>query len=109
MKILLIDFKTQCEGPTKLFSDNKSTINIAHSLVQLDRTKQEIDSHFIKGELEKLDNSLITRVRVPSKHQLAGVLTKILPSGVSTILLASWGSVVNSMFLVIPAHLSCLD
>lgn len=38
--------------------DNKSTINIAHNLVQHDCTKHiENDRHFIK---EKLDSGLIT-------------------------------------------------
>lgn len=37
----------------KLYCDNKSTINIAHNLVQHERTKHvEIDRHFIKEKLE---------------------------------------------------------
>jgi len=37
---VLEDLKIQCDGPIKLFSDNESTINIAHNHVQHDRTKQ---------------------------------------------------------------------
>ena len=41
----------------KLYCDNKSTINIAHNLMQHDQTKHKgIDKHFIK---EKLDSGLI--------------------------------------------------
>ena len=41
----------------KLYCENKSAINIAHNLVQHDRTKHiEIDLHFIK---DKLDSGLI--------------------------------------------------
>ena len=41
----------------KLYYDNKSTINIAHNLVQHDRAKHlEVDRHFIK---EKLDSGSI--------------------------------------------------
>ena len=58
----------------KLYCDNKSTINIARNLVQHDRTKLiEIDKHFIK---EKLDSGLICTPYVPTRHQLADVLTQ---------------------------------
>jgi hypothetical protein len=77
MKQVLEDLKIQCEGPMKLFCDNKLAISIAHNPVQHDRTKHiEIDRHFIK---EKLDSGLITTAYIPSGHQLADVLTKDLP------------------------------
>ena len=76
--IILDDLKIQWSGPMKLYCDNKSAISIAHNPVQHDRTKHiEIDRHFIK---EKLDNGLICTPYVPSKHQLADVLTKGLNS-----------------------------
>jgi hypothetical protein len=51
-------------------------INIAHNLVQHDRSKHiEIDRHFIN---EKLDSRLITSTCIPSGHRLADVLTKNL-------------------------------
>lgn len=44
MKQILEDLKIQCEGPMKLFCNNKSTISVAHNPVQHDRTKHiEID------------------------------------------------------------------
>ena len=52
----------------------KSTIDIAHNLIQHDKTKHiKIDRHFIK---EKLDGGLLTIVYVPSGYQLANVLSK---------------------------------
>jgi hypothetical protein len=53
-------------------------INIAHNLVQHDRSKHiEIDQHFIK---EKLDSRLVTTTYIPFGHQLVNVLTKNLPT-----------------------------
>ena len=60
----------------KLCCDNKLAINIAHNLVQYDRTKHvEIDRNFIK---EKLEGGLICMPYVPLGNQLADVLTKEL-------------------------------
>jgi hypothetical protein len=57
-----------------LYCDDKSAINIAHNLVQLDWTKHiEIDRHFIK---EKLCVGLIFTPHVKTKEQLADILTK---------------------------------
>jgi len=57
MKIILDDLKIEWNGPMKLYCDNKSAINIAHNLVQHERTKHvEVDNHFIK---EKLDSGTI--------------------------------------------------
>ena len=39
VKIILEDLKIQWSKPMKLYCDNKSAINIAHNLVQHDRTK----------------------------------------------------------------------
>lgn len=61
----------------KLFCYNKSTISISHNPVQHDKTKHiEINRHFIK---KKLDSGLIATSYIPSRHQLANVLTKGLP------------------------------
>ena len=80
VKIILEDLKVQWSKPMKLYCDNKSTINIAHNPVQHDRTKHiEIDRHFIK---EKSYSGLICTPYVPTRHQLANMLTKGLCSNV---------------------------
>ena len=69
----------------KLYCDNNATINIAHNLVQYDRTKQvEVDHHFIK---EKLEARLICMPYVPTEEQLADVLTKRLHKGMLNCLI----------------------
>lgn len=58
----------------RLYCYNKSAINIAHNPVQHDKTKHiEIDRHFTK---EKLEEGRICMSYVPSRSQLADVLTK---------------------------------
>nr|KYP58776.1 Copia protein [Cajanus cajan] len=77
LKIILDDLRIQIELPIKLFCD-KSAINIAHKLVQHDKTKHiEIDKHFIK---EKLDSGLIVTTHVPTRLQVVDVFTKGLPT-----------------------------
>ena len=79
LKIILDDLRVNLDGPMKLYSDNKSAINIAHNPIQHDRTKHiEIDRHFIK---EKLEKGLVCMSYVPSGCQLADVLTKGLNNG----------------------------
>ncbi|PON70048.1 hypothetical protein TorRG33x02_258020, partial [Trema orientale] len=76
----LLWLKITWEGPMKLYCDNNSAINIAHSLVQHDHTKHvEVDIHFIK---EKLESGLICTSFVSSEKQLADVLTKGLNGSV---------------------------
>ncbi|RVW77225.1 Copia protein [Vitis vinifera] len=78
LKIILEDLKIKWKMPMRLYCNNKSAINIAHNLVQHDRTKHvEVDKHFTK---EKLDNSLICTPYVSIRDQLADVLTKGLAS-----------------------------
>ncbi|XP_028103866.1 bifunctional cystathionine gamma-lyase/cysteine synthase-like [Camellia sinensis] len=58
----------------RLYCDSKAAINIAHNLVQHDRTKHvEIDRHFIK---EKLTSGITCTPFVKISDQLADVLTK---------------------------------
>ena len=58
----------------KFYCDNKTTIDIAHNLVQHDRTKHvEVNRHFIK---ENLETRLICMPYVPTEEQLAYVLIK---------------------------------
>lgn len=78
LKIILEDLKIEWRKPMRLYCDNKSAINIAHNPVQHDRTKHiEVDRHFIK---EKLDSGLICTPFVPTRNQLADILTKGLSS-----------------------------
>lgn len=64
----------QCEGPMKLFFDNKLTIDIVIIMFSYDLAKHsEINSHFIK---DKLDGGLIATSYILSGHQLTRVLTK---------------------------------
>ena len=65
------------EYPMKLYCDNKAAISIAHNPVHHDRTKHvEVDRHFIK---EKIDLGVICMTYVPTKQQVADILTKGLP------------------------------
>lgn len=45
------------EGPTKCYSDRKSTVNVAHNPIQHDHTKRIEVNNFIN---KKLDKALIT-------------------------------------------------
>lgn len=66
-------------GPTpiKVYCDNNVAISIAHNPVLHDRTKHvEVDKHFIK---EKIDSGKICMSSIPTKNQVADVLTKSLP------------------------------
>lgn len=61
----------------KVYCDNKDVISIAHNPVLHDRTKHvEVDKHFIK---EKIDSGEICMSYIPTKSQVADVLTKSLP------------------------------
>ncbi|RVW73919.1 Copia protein [Vitis vinifera] len=66
LKKLLENLRIPSKKPIKLYYDNKTTINIAHNLVQHDRTKLvEVDHHFIK---EKLEVRLICMPYVPTEE-----------------------------------------
>ena len=61
-----------------LLCDNKTTIDIAHNLVQHDWTKHvEVDRHFIKQNLEA---KIIWFPFVKSEEQLVDILTKTVCS-----------------------------
>ena len=64
--------------PNTLHCDNQSVINIAKNPVLHERTKHiEIDAHFTR---DKVLEGLIYLSYLPTQHQLANILTKILPS-----------------------------
>ena len=84
-----------------LLCDNKAAIDIAHNLVQHDRTKLvDVDWHFIKQNLEA---KIIWFPFVKSKDQLANILTKAVCSkifynsldklGINDIYAPTWGGV----------------
>ena len=78
LKIILEDLKIQIQGPIGIRCDNQTAISIAHNPVRHDKTKHfEIDKHFVK---EKLEAGLIQLPYVPSKDQVANILTKGLPA-----------------------------
>jgi ATP sulfurylase len=71
---LLSELKILRKGPSMLYCDNKSAINIANNPVQHDRTKHvEIDRIFLK---EKIDDGVVVLTHVTSGDQVADCLTK---------------------------------
>ncbi|GMP59692.1 hypothetical protein CsSME_00022873 [Camellia sinensis var. sinensis] len=74
IKLLLSDLGIDQTDSMRLYCDNEAVINIAHDLVQHDRTKHvEIDRYFIKG---KLTSGTICTSFVQSGKKLANILTK---------------------------------
>lgn len=91
---LLDELGVQNLNPVKSFCDNQSALHIARNPVFHERTKHiDIDCHFTR---EKVMEGLIELRYLPSKSQLADVLTKILPSSVSGIVVQA-GSVWSSI------------
>ena len=64
-------------NPMLLYNDNKATISIAHNPIHHDRTKHvEVDRHFIN---EKIEGGMLNVEYVPTREQVADILTKGLP------------------------------
>ncbi|RVW28893.1 Retrovirus-related Pol polyprotein from transposon RE1 [Vitis vinifera] len=77
---LHLDLGYLSRQPIRLFCDNKAACDIAHNLVQHDRTKHvEVDRFFIK---EKLDDKIVELPKIRSEDQLADILTKAVSSQV---------------------------
>ncbi|GMI92938.1 hypothetical protein HRI_002963100 [Hibiscus trionum] len=75
--------------PMKMYCDNQATVSIAQNLVHHDRTKHvEIDRHFIK---EKADSREVCITYLPTKQQVADVLTKSLNKSMFEDLISKLG------------------
>nr|CAN68502.1 hypothetical protein VITISV_015736 [Vitis vinifera] len=80
LRLLLQDLGYLSRQPIQLLCDNKAACDIAHNLVQHDRTKHvEVDRFFIK---EKLDDKIVELPKIRSENQLADILTKAVSSQV---------------------------
>ena len=74
---LLRELKVEAQDFVKMFSDSQAAISITKNLVHHGKTKHiEIDGHFFS---EKVNNEIIQLSYVPTKLQIADVLTKALP------------------------------
>ncbi|KAI3786421.1 hypothetical protein L1987_40086 [Smallanthus sonchifolius] len=74
LRKLLTDIGFSSKEASKVMCDNTAAIQISENPVQHDRTKHvEVDRHFIK---EKLEAGIVELPFVPSKEQLADILTK---------------------------------
>ncbi|XP_040996133.1 uncharacterized mitochondrial protein AtMg00810-like [Juglans microcarpa x Juglans regia] len=74
----LQDLQIDHSQPTLLYTDSKSAMAIATNPVQHERTKHiQIDCHLVR---EKLQEKLIKLFYIPSRLQLADILTKPLGS-----------------------------
>ena len=89
LRLLLMDLGYLPRQPIRLYCNNKATCDIAHNLVQHDRTKHvEVDRFLIK---EKLDEKIIELPKIRSEDQLADILTKPVSSRVFSKFLGKLG------------------
>ena len=85
LRLLLMDLGYLPRQSIQLYYDNKAACDIAHNLVQHDRTKHvEVDRFFIK---EKLDEKIVELPKIRSADQLADILTKVVSSRVFSMFL----------------------
>lgn len=76
LKSLLSSIEILHIKPMKLFCDSQFALHIAHNHVYHEHTKHiEVNCHFIRDELVSRN---IATSYVPTRHQLAYILTKAL-------------------------------
>lgn len=86
---LLEEFQLDSLKPVQLHCDNLSAIHIAKNPIFHERTKHiEVDCHFTR---DKVLEGLIQLTYLPTKYQIADVLTKVLPSTQHNFLLHKLG------------------
>ena len=89
LRLLLMDLGYLPRQPIRLYCDNKAACDIAHNLVQHDRSKHvEVDRFFIK---EKLYKKIIELPKIRFEDQLVDILTKAVSSRVFSKFLGKLG------------------
>lgn len=89
LKQLLRDLDMKDMEKTPLYCDNQAALAIAANPVHHEKTKHvDIDCHFIR---DKTQDGVVSPTYIPSQHQLADVLTKLLPTKQHQTLLSKLG------------------
>ncbi|XP_070024933.1 secreted RxLR effector protein 161-like [Nicotiana sylvestris] len=86
---LLKDLNVRIQEPVAVYTDSKAAMQIAANLVYHKRTKHiEIDCHFVR---EKIKEGLIAPDYMPTKEQIADIMTKGLGVSQHHLLLSKLG------------------